>query len=122
MSAPLWAGLDCVLSSRPPACTSIRHSQTAAFALPILERLGEDPYGIFAVVLTAGRELAQQIADTFIALGAGMTLRVAVVTGGADTMAQAKEVHDLPSPLYLPVFTLDPETYCACSCLACPTS
>ncbi len=67
-------------------------AQTAAFALPILERLAEDPYGIFAVVLTAGRELAQQIADQFVALGSGMTLRVAVVTGGADMMLQTREV------------------------------
>lgn len=67
-------------------------TQTAAFALPILEKLAEDPYGVFAVVLTAGRELAQQIADQFIALGSGMTLRVAVVTGGADIVEQSKEV------------------------------
>lgn len=66
--------------------------QTAAFALPILERLAEDPYGVFAVVLTAGRELAQQIAEQFVALGSTMALRVAVVTGGADMVAQCTEV------------------------------
>ena len=42
--------------------------QTAAFALPILKRLADDPFGIFAVVVTPTRELAIQIADQFRAL------------------------------------------------------
>jgi ATP-dependent RNA helicase DDX49/DBP8 len=29
--------------------------KTAAFALPILQKLSEDPYGVFAVVLTPTR-------------------------------------------------------------------
>jgi len=29
--------------------------KTAAFALPILQKLSEDPYGIFALVLTPTR-------------------------------------------------------------------
>ncbi|RKO83656.1 P-loop containing nucleoside triphosphate hydrolase protein [Blyttiomyces helicus] len=29
--------------------------KTAAFALPILQKLGEDPYGVFALVLTPTR-------------------------------------------------------------------
>jgi len=35
----------------------------AAFALPILQKLSEDPYGIFAVILTPTRELAVQISE-----------------------------------------------------------
>ena len=35
--------------------------KTAAFALPILQKLSEDPYGIFALVLTPTRELAIQV-------------------------------------------------------------
>ena len=31
--------------------------KTAAFALPILEKLAEDPYGVFALVLTPSRYL-----------------------------------------------------------------
>jgi hypothetical protein len=66
--------------------------QTAAFVLPILQALSVDPYGVFCVVLTAGRELAQQIGDQFSALGVGMGCRVCVVTGGADMTVQATEV------------------------------
>ena len=32
--------------------------KTAAFAFPILQALSKDPHGIFAIVLTANRELA----------------------------------------------------------------
>lgn len=75
--------------------------KTAAFALPILEKLSKDPYGIFAIVLTPTRyglrdccslrsvklhptcrELAFQIAEQFRAFGANMGLKDAVVTGG----------------------------------------
>uniref|UniRef100_M4EBB2 DEAD/DEAH-box helicase domain-containing protein n=1 Tax=Brassica campestris TaxID=3711 RepID=M4EBB2_BRACM len=38
------------------ACTS--SGKTAAFALPILNRLSEDTYGVFALVVTPTRELA----------------------------------------------------------------
>ena len=53
--------------------------KTAAFALPILQRLSKDPYGIFALVLTPTRELAFQLADQFRALGAGQNLKESVV-------------------------------------------
>jgi ATP-dependent RNA helicase DDX49/DBP8 len=35
--------------------------KTAAFALPILQALSADPYGIFALILTPTRELAIQV-------------------------------------------------------------
>ena len=35
--------------------------KTLAFALPILQTLAEDPYGIYALVLTPTRELAFQV-------------------------------------------------------------
>lgn len=52
-----------------PVCPSIYPPQTATFALPILQKLSHDPYGIFALVLTPTRELAYQISDQFLALG-----------------------------------------------------
>ena len=48
--------------------------KTAAFALPILQALSEDPYGVFAVVLSPARELAAQIADQFVALGSNIQI------------------------------------------------
>ena len=57
------AGRD-VIASAPTGS-----GKTAAFALPILQTLSEDPYGIYAVVLTPARELAIPIAEQFEALG-----------------------------------------------------
>ena len=45
------------------ACAETGSGKTAAFALPILQVLSEDPYGIFAVILTPTRELAIQISE-----------------------------------------------------------
>ncbi|KAJ2759028.1 putative RNA helicase, partial [Coemansia nantahalensis] len=63
--------------------------KTAAFALPILQKLSEDPYGVFAVVLTPTRELAFQIAEQFEVLGKGANIKVVVAIGGVDMVAQA---------------------------------
>ncbi|KNE59501.1 hypothetical protein AMAG_03774 [Allomyces macrogynus ATCC 38327] len=70
--------------------------KTAAFALPIIQKLSEDPYGPFALVLTPTRELAFQIAEQFRALGTGINLREAVVVGGMDMMAQGLELEKRP--------------------------
>lgn len=70
--------------------------KTAAFALPILQKLAKDPFGVFALVLTPTRELAFQLADQFRALGAGMSLKDCVVVGGLDMQQQAKELSRRP--------------------------
>lgn len=70
--------------------------KTAAFALPILQRLSNDPYGIFALVLTPTRELAFQLADQFRALGSGTSFSHAVVIGGLDMQSQSKELSRRP--------------------------
>lgn len=70
--------------------------KTAAFALPILHRLAEDPFGVFALVLTPTRELAYQLAEQFRALGSSLHLRCAVVVGGMDMITQAKTLMQRP--------------------------
>ncbi|KAF8913846.1 P-loop containing nucleoside triphosphate hydrolase protein [Gymnopilus junonius] len=70
--------------------------KTIAFALPILQRLSVDPYGIFALVLTPTRELAFQIAEQFAVLGSPLNVRTAVIVGGMDMMAQALELGNRP--------------------------
>lgn len=70
--------------------------KTAAFALPILQKLAENPFGVFALVLTPTRELAFQIADQFKALGAEINLRSTVVVGGMDMTEQAKALMQRP--------------------------
>jgi ATP-dependent RNA helicase DDX49/DBP8 len=39
-------------------CAQTGSGKTACFALPILQKLAGDPYGIFGLVLTPTRELA----------------------------------------------------------------
>merc|ERR1711892_1307812 len=58
------------------ACSKTGSGKTAAFALPILEKLAEDPYGVFGVVLTPTRELALQISEQFKLFGKGVNVRV----------------------------------------------
>uniref|UniRef100_A0A7S3NJD2 RNA helicase n=1 Tax=Aureoumbra lagunensis TaxID=44058 RepID=A0A7S3NJD2_9STRA len=66
--------------------------KTAAFALPIIERLFDDPYGVFAVVLSPARELAAQTAEHFAALGAKQKIRVLTIVGGEDGTKQALQL------------------------------
>jgi ATP-dependent RNA helicase RhlE len=66
--------------------------KTAAFALPILQRLSAGPRGVVrALVLAPTRELAEQIRASFEALGKQTGLRAISVYGGvsANTQAQA---------------------------------
>ncbi|GIL92704.1 hypothetical protein Vretifemale_20211 [Volvox reticuliferus] len=70
--------------------------KTAAFALPILQTLAKDPYGVFALALTPTRELAVQISEQFHALGAGMRLKELVVIGGVDMQQQARDLARRP--------------------------
>ncbi|KAJ3509401.1 hypothetical protein NLJ89_g5242 [Agrocybe chaxingu] len=62
--------------------------KTAAFALPILQKLWEEPKGLFACVLAPTRELAYQISEQFEALGSSMGVRCAVIIGGMDMPTQ----------------------------------
>uniref|UniRef100_A0A061REB1 ATP-dependent RNA helicase DDX49/DBP8 n=1 Tax=Tetraselmis sp. GSL018 TaxID=582737 RepID=A0A061REB1_9CHLO len=70
--------------------------KTAAFALPILQKLSREPYGVFALVLTPTRELAFQLADQFRALGSGMSLKEQVVVGGLEIQQQCKALTRRP--------------------------
>ncbi|KAJ3513088.1 hypothetical protein NMY22_g15146 [Coprinellus aureogranulatus] len=78
---PILSGRDCIGNAKTGS------GKTIAFALPILQKLLVDPYGIFALVLTPTRELAFQIAEQFAVLGGSVNVRTAVVVGGMDMMA-----------------------------------
>lgn len=71
--------------------------KTAAFTLPILNSLLENPRRLFALVLTPTRELAIQIQEQVAALGSGFQIKSAVLVGGMDMMTQtvalAKKPH-----------------------------
>ncbi|KAI0082472.1 DEAD-domain-containing protein [Panus rudis PR-1116 ss-1] len=87
---PILAGRDCIGNAKTGS------GKTIAFALPILQKLSLDPYGIYALVLTPTRELAFQISEQFAVLGSALSLRTAVVVGGMDMMAQALELNNRP--------------------------
>lgn len=70
--------------------------KTLAFALPILQQLCEDPYGIYALVITPTRELAFQIADQFAVIGKPINLKHCVIVGGMDMVTQGKELARRP--------------------------
>jgi ATP-dependent RNA helicase DDX49/DBP8 len=77
-------------------CAETGSGKTAAFALPILNHLSKDPYGIFAVILTPTRELGAQISEQFVAFGAPIGLRVALIIGGVNMTEQSLNLKRLP--------------------------
>ncbi|KAI8478681.1 putative ATP-dependent RNA helicase ddx49 [Branchiostoma belcheri] len=87
---PILKGRDCI------GCAKTGSGKTAAFALPILQKLSEDPYGIYCLVLTPTRELAFQIADQFRVLGKPLGVRDAVITGGMGMIDQGLELSKKP--------------------------
>ena len=67
--------------------------KTAAFALPILEKIELGDRGTQALVLTPTRELAMQVAEAVHSYGHGMTgLSVLPVYGGAPIVHQLKRL------------------------------
>jgi ATP-dependent RNA helicase RhlE len=64
--------------------------KTAAFALPILQRLSTGPRGVVrALIVAPTRELAEQIRANFATLGEFTGLRAIAVYGGVSSNAQA---------------------------------
>jgi ATP-dependent RNA helicase RhlE len=75
-------------------CAQTGTGKTAAFALPMLQRLSAAPppagrvRPIRALVLTPTRELASQIGESFAVYGKHLRLRHAVIFGGVGQRAQ----------------------------------
>lgn len=70
--------------------------KTAAFSLPILQKLLHDPSPFFACVVSPTRELAVQICDQIEALGSIIGVRCAAIVGGLDMMTQAIAISKRP--------------------------
>lgn len=71
--------------------------KTAAFVLPILQKLAQDPRpcprkGTRALILSPTRELARQIAESVRTYGRFMKLHVAVVFGGVPIHPQIRQL------------------------------
>ena len=83
---PVLAGRDLM------GCAQTGTGKTAAFALPMLDRLTANPPrrkgAIRALILTPTRELALQIGESFEAYGRYLTLRSTVIFGGVGQAPQ----------------------------------
>jgi superfamily II DNA/RNA helicase len=70
--------------------------KTAAFLLPIIEKLGTNRAPMSAIVLAPTRELAQQIDEEFKRFAAGQKLYSALVVGGNNIQRQIQQVQRGP--------------------------
>ena len=61
--------------------------KTAAFAIPVIQSLLENPQPFYALVMSPTRELCVQIAEQFTAIGSLIGLRTAVLVGGLDMVS-----------------------------------
>jgi len=74
-------------------CAATGTGKTAAFVLPMVERL-QGKKGTRALVLAPTRELAIQIAEHLEMFGRGRGIRGAVVIGGVGMMPQTRELRE----------------------------
>ncbi len=85
---PLLEGRDVL------GCAQTGTGKTAAFALPVLQHLSEDPTRgrrrIRALVLTPTRELAAQIGESFDQYRGALDLRHHVIFGGVNQRSQVR--------------------------------
>ncbi len=68
--------------------------KTAAFALPILQRISLKSNITQALILAPTRELAIQVAEQFETLSAHLKISVSVLCGGQDYRRQLKQLRD----------------------------
>jgi len=96
------AVIPTVLSGRDIlACAQTGTGKTAAFVLPILQKLANAPKTgkVRVLVLTPTRELAAQIAERIDAYGRNLGLRHVVIYGGVSQLRQEQALAELPDIL-----------------------
>lgn len=70
--------------------------KTAAFLLPLIEKISADPQGQSALILAPTRELATQIDDEFRIFSRGMKLYSAICVGGVPAYTQIQTLRRNP--------------------------
>ncbi|ODM19238.1 ATP-dependent RNA helicase dbp8 [Aspergillus cristatus] len=83
-------GRDCIGGSRTGS------GKTIAFAVPMLQKWAEDPFGIYGLILTPTRELALQIFEQVQAISAPQSMKPILITGGTDMRPQALALAQKP--------------------------
>jgi ATP-dependent RNA helicase RhlE len=84
------------------ACAQTGTGKTAAFVLPLLQRLAQGPRdndGVKVLILTPTRELAAQIADRVDAYGRYVGIRYTVIFGGVSQRPQETALRAMPEVL-----------------------
>jgi ATP-dependent RNA helicase RhlE len=87
---PVLAGQDLI------GLANTGTGKTAAFLLPILSRLVEDPNSVRALIMAPTRELAMQIDDEFRHFSKGLNLYSALCVGGMSIGPQIKQLRRGP--------------------------
>ena len=91
---PALAGRDII------GCAQTGTGKTAAFVIPMVERLATLPKGQpKALILAPTRELALQILTTIEKLGRSRRISATVIVGGADMQAQVRGLRQRPDIL-----------------------
>lgn len=91
---PALAGRDVI------GCAQTGTGKTAAFVIPLIERLSALPKGQpQALILAPTRELALQILTTIDKLGRSRRISATVIVGGADMQAQVRGLRQRPDIL-----------------------
>jgi ATP-dependent RNA helicase RhlE len=91
---PALAGRDVI------GCAQTGTGKTAAFVIPMIERLAALPKGLpQALILAPTRELALQILTTIEKLGRSRGISATVIVGGADMQAQVRGLRQRPDIL-----------------------
>ena len=70
--------------------------KTAAFLLPIIEKLSKNPVRNSVLILSPTRELSQQIHDEFTRFAAGQKLYSTICVGGANIGRQIRDLQRNP--------------------------
>src|SRR5690606_23027755 len=84
----ILAGRDLIVRSKT------RTGKTAAFSIPIVEKLPKGARKPLALILCPTRELALQVAQELEALAAGQDLRVAAIYGGTSMSQQIRALEE----------------------------
>ena len=89
---PVMEGRDLIVRSKTGT------GKTAAFGLPLLEKISPEDKHVRALILCPTRELALQVADELRALGQHKGIKVAAIYGGAS-MKQQEDALEEGTPI-----------------------